>query len=87
LLEDLKRIDKIVREKYNSKLTIIVWPDCVSDEYLFNSLQKLNFDIIVLPKYFYDQTYRIKGDNHPNAKANEEIAGILIEHLKKINKI
>ena len=87
LLKDLKIINEIIKEKYNSHLTIIVWPDCVLDEYLFNSLQKLNFDIIVLPKYFDDQTYRIKGNNHPNAKANEEIANILMKHLNNKNKI
>lgn len=87
LLEDLKKIDKIVREKYNSQLTIIVWPDVFYIKGLVNELKNINIDTIILPGYFMDEKYRIINDRHPNAKANEEIAEILMKHLNNKNKI
>jgi hypothetical protein len=82
LLEDLKKIDRIIREKYNSKLIIIVWSDIFKHKKLAEGLKELGVDMIMLPDYFYTEAYKIAGDGHPNAKANEEIANILMEHLK-----
>jgi hypothetical protein len=87
LLENLKEIDKIIREKYNSKLTIIIWPDVSLNERLIKGLKEQNIDIIMLPEYFNNVEYRIKDNQHPNAKANEEIANILMEHLNNKNNI
>ncbi|MDD5021541.1 MAG: hypothetical protein PHR82_05305 [Endomicrobiaceae bacterium] len=88
LLGDLKKIDKIVRVKYNSKLTIIVWPDVFYMPDIVNELKNANIDTVILPGYFMlDEKYRIRNDRHPNAKANEEIANILMEHINNKNKI
>lgn len=87
LLENFKEIDKIIIEKYNSKLTIIIWPDVFLNERLLKGLKELNIDIIILPEYFNSEEYKIKDNRHPNAKANKEIANILMKHLNNKNKI
>ncbi|MFA7073681.1 MAG: hypothetical protein WC234_00665 [Endomicrobiaceae bacterium] len=82
LIEDFKKMDKIVREKYNSKLTIVIWPKFRGyiDKILMSGL-----DVIILPEYFsYDDLgYKIKYDGHPSEKANKETAEILYNHKNK----
>ena len=85
MIDGLKEMNKIIEEKYNSKLTIIVWPDDYGER--FNGkLKETNLDLIYLPDYFNseEEGYRIKYDGHPTAKANEEIAQILYNHINKL---
>lgn len=84
LLNSLKEIREIAGNKYNAGFTIIVWPSIAIDFKTKLAIEK--FDIIELPEYFEPHEegspYRISYDEHPTAKANEEIAQILYEHLK-----
>jgi hypothetical protein len=89
LINSLKEINNIVKEKYNSKLTIIVWPDIevwpdIDDKFIIK-LQGTKLDLIFLDEKFNseDEDYRIKYDRHPTAKANKEIAEILYNHIKE----
>lgn len=80
LIGSLKEINRTVEQKYNSKLTIIIWPKV--EEQIINELTNEKIDIIILPKYLTDIQYKIPYDEHPTAKTNEEIAKILYEHIK-----
>jgi hypothetical protein len=85
LINSLNEIREIVKNKYNAEFTIIVWPSIEIDFKERLALEK--FDIIELPGYFdppheEESQYRIPYDDHPTAKANEEIAQILYKHLK-----
>lgn len=80
LINSLKEINRTVEQKYNSKLTIIVWPEV--GETIVNELTNEKIDIIILPKYLIEHQYKIPYDGHPNAKANKEIAEILYQHIK-----
>lgn len=89
MIKSLEYMNKIVEEKYNSKLTILVWPDKYNkpdkySEIFMKKLKEANLDLIFLPEYFNDKEkeYRIKNDVHPTAKANEEIAEILYNHIR-----
>jgi len=84
MIISLNKIRDLVKLKYNAKFTLIVWP---SIEINFKKRLALeNFDIIELPEYFepHEQgtQYKILYDDHPTAKANEEIAGMLYKHLR-----
>lgn len=86
-IQCLKEIEKIIQEKYNSKLTIIVWPGIQSQ--ILDKLIKEKFDVIFLKAYFRlkRKEYQLP-DGHPTAKANKEIAQILYNHINKAhNKI
>lgn len=84
LFNNLKEIDKLVREKYNSKLIIIVWPDILQSKRFYDKLKRTNFDMIMLPSYIMDRKYRIVNDRHPNSLANEIIANLLKKHIDNI---
>jgi len=89
LIENITQMKTIIENKYQSELTIIVWPsaDDQKNMKLFNWLRNTrDFDILFLPKYFdsYEDGYILK-DNHPTAKANKEIAQILYNHINKTN--
>jgi len=90
MIKSLKQINKIVTEKYNSKLTIIVWPEFDEDfdKKFIDDLKTSNLDVIFLPGYFNseEEGYRIKYDRHPTAKANKEIAEILYNHMNEKDK-
>ena len=82
-------MNEIIEKEYNSKLTILVWPDRYNkyDRYtkrFINKLRETNLDLVFLPEYFNDKEkeYKIKNDIHPTAKANEEIAEILYNHIR-----
>ncbi|MFA7073683.1 MAG: hypothetical protein WC234_00675 [Endomicrobiaceae bacterium] len=79
LIDSLKQMDKIIREKYNSNLIIIKWRS--SSDILVKELQKANLKFILLPSYNEENGYIIKNDGHPAAKANEEIARILYNKI------
>ncbi len=87
MIESLKEMNKIVEKKYNSKFTIIVWPESYSKSFV-GKLKETKLDLIFLPEYFNSEEdgYRIKHDGHPTAKANKEIAEILYNHISKDNK-
>lgn len=82
MIKSLKEMSNIIEEKYNSKLTIIVWPDDYGERFI-NELKDTKLDLIFLPGYFNSQEkgYKIKYDGHPTAKANEEIAKMLYNHI------
>ena len=84
IIHSLIEMNKIIEKKYNSKLTIIVWPEF--NKIFVNKLRKTNLDLIFLPGFFNSEEYKIKYDGHPTAKANEEIAQKLYEHINKGNK-
>lgn len=79
LIDSLAEIDKIIKDKYNSKLTIVVWPEFT--EKFISKLKETNMDLVFLPKDFrkYEKGYY----EHPNPKSNEEIAEILYNHINK----
>jgi len=81
LIDSLVEIDKIIKDKYNSKLTIIVWPEFT--EKFITKLKETNIDLVFLPKYFIEREYKAEFDEHPGPKANEEIAEILYNHINK----
>ncbi|GEM_PF-870001 len=86
IINSLNEIRKIAKNKYNAEFTIIVWPSIEINFKTKLAIEK--FDIIELPEYFEPHEagspYRILYDDHPTAKANEEIAEILDEHLKSL---
>ncbi len=81
MINNLKEMNKIIEEKYGSKLTIIIWPDYYGKSFIKN-LKETNLDLMFLPEYFNSvEEYKIKNNGHPTAKANEEIAEILYNHI------
>lgn len=87
MIASLNKMNKIVEDKYNSKLTIIVWPGLDND--ILKRLKETNLDLIFLPEKLDSQEngYKIKYDGHPTAKANKEVAEILYNHINnKDNK-
>ena len=88
MIQSLEEMNKIVEEKYNSKLTIIVWDIEKYNNYFIDKLKNTNLDLIFLDEKFssHDKGYRIKNDSHPTAKANKEIAEILYNHINEKDK-
>lgn len=82
LIDSLKQMDKVIREKYKSKLIIIKWRS--DSDVLVKELQKTNLKFILLPSYSEENCYMIKNDGHPDAKVNEEIAQILYNDMNNI---
>ena len=84
MIKSLKEINRIVEEKYNSKLAVIIWEKEWYREYFIKKLKETKLDLIFLPEYFVfeEEGYRIKNDGHPTAKANKEVAEILYNHIK-----
>lgn len=88
LLDSLKEMNKIVKEKYDSKLTIIVWLGPEFDDEFIKQLEETDLDLVFLDEKVFSEEkgYKIKHDGHPTAKANKEIAKILYEHINNKNK-
>jgi hypothetical protein len=86
MVKSLEKMNNIIEEKYNSKLTIVVWEKELLGDRFVNNLKKTNLDLIFLPDCFNseEQGYRIKYDKHPTAKANKEIAEILYNHINNL---
>ncbi|MDD5021226.1 MAG: hypothetical protein PHR82_03695 [Endomicrobiaceae bacterium] len=85
-IKSLEEMDSIIKEKYNSKFTVLLWNDeqfCFEKEFI-EKMQSTNLDFIILPKFTYK--YIIPNDVHPNEKANEEIAKILLKHFEEQDK-
>lgn len=79
LVDSLKQMDKIIREKYKSNLIIVKWR---SDSTLLDDkMREAGLKFILLPGYCEENGYTIKNDGHPSAKANEEIAEILYNKI------
>ena len=85
MIKSLEEMNRIVKEEYKSRLTIIVWPDDYGERFMAK-LKETGLDLIFLPKYFASEEdgYRIKYDGHPTAKANKEIAEILYSHINSL---
>lgn len=84
-IKRLEQMEQTVKEQYNSKLTIIVWAESCG-QYFLNKLNNTKLDLVYIPDEFYVfpyGLYRIAHDGHPTAKANEKIAAILFDHMKK----
>jgi len=77
LIDSLVEMDRIVKDKYNSKFTVIVWPEFGGK--FIRTIKGKNLDLIFLPEKFrkYENGYY----DHPNPKMNEEIAEILYNHI------
>lgn len=82
LIDSLKQMDKVIREKYKSKLIIIKWHS--DSNVLVKELQNTNLKFILLPSYNEENSCIIKNDGHPAPKANEEIAQILYNDINNI---
>ena len=84
-IKKLEEINKIVENKYGSKLTIVVWPDDYNELFI-KKLKLTKLDLIFLPNKFNsaNEGYKIKNDMHPTIKANKEVAKILYEHINEI---
>jgi len=81
MINSLKEINEIIEGKYKAKMTIIVWPDYYKKNFI-KKLKETNLDLIFLPNKFNSyEEYKIKNNGHPTAKANEEIAQILYNHI------
>ncbi len=79
MIDSLKEMDKIIRTKYNSKLFIIVWG---IENSMNIKLKNSGLNILFLPQYFDYAPYRLK-DFHPSPKANDEIAKMIFDYIKK----
>ena len=88
MIKSLKEMDKIVREKYKSKLVVLLWNNNYK-EYSENFLKQIKdskLDYIFLPDRLnaQDDMYKSTYDLHPRYKANEEIAEILYNHINNL---
>lgn len=81
MIKSFLKLNQIAKEKYQSELLVLVWPDV--DKFFCLKLRKNNIDFIVLPPYLENNVFRIKNDGHPNAKANKKIADILIKYIEE----
>lgn len=79
LVGSLKQMDKIIREKYKSRLIIIKWRS--DSSILEKKMKDAGLQFILLPVYCEENGYTIKNDGHPAPKANEEIARILYNKI------
>lgn len=79
MLDSLIQMDQIIKTKYNSKLLIIVWK---IENSMTIKLKNSGLNILFLPQYFDYEPYRLK-DFHPAPKANDEIAKMIFDYIKK----
>lgn len=87
MIESLEYLREITETKYKSKFIVAVCPGFRYGPMFISKLKKTNLDIISLPNSFNTAEYQIKGDGHPNAKANKELANVLMNYInKKENK-
>lgn len=75
LSESIKEMKKIIIEKYNSKLTVIIFP---------GNIKECVGDYILIPDFF--NKYKAFNDKHPNAKAHKATADMLYRHIKSADK-
>ncbi len=78
MIESLKEMEKIIKEKYKSKLTILVWKYFLEKD-LIKKIKQTNLDVIFIDQSLNSEEsgYSIPFDGHPTAKANKEIAQYL----------
>jgi hypothetical protein len=84
----LLKIKDLAENKYHSKFILLIWPEYGLWNVYGNLLQKINkenFDVIYLPLKLSDREsdYMVEHDEHPSAKANKEIADILMRHINR----
>ncbi|MDD5020645.1 MAG: hypothetical protein PHR82_00735 [Endomicrobiaceae bacterium] len=82
MIKSLQRIKEIAEIKYKSKLIIVLGRCCQQNLLFLNEIKKTDLDLVFLPEAFDSIEYKIKKDGHPSAKANEELANILISHIQ-----
>ena len=85
----LKEAEKILREKYSTTLTVVVYPDCMPD--MIDQLKQAGFRLLflkdVMPDYKgyhtrrVDLKYEIPYDGHPTAKTHQLIADFLLKDV------
>ena len=78
-INTLIKMKNLAIEKYNAELIVVLWPDI--EQQIIEKLKKENINTIVLNKKFEEREYKIIKDDHPNAKANKEIAQILFDYI------
>ncbi len=85
-INSLLQIRDIVKNKYNSKFTVLLWnkPRSLFNGYVIDKLIKTDIDYISLPEFGAE--YVIPNDGHPNEKANREIAKLLLKHFQEQDK-
>jgi len=83
IIDSLNHLKAIVEAKYKSKFIVVVCPGFRYGPLFIDKLKKTNLDIVYLPNYFNTAGYQIKDDGHPNAKANEELANIVMNHINE----
>ncbi len=75
----IRQADKVLREKYQTGLTVI---EVFTDEKYLEPLESDQIDILkLLPNPLPEHT--IRGDGHPSAKATTIIAEEIVEYIKK----
>ena len=79
-INSLYEIEQILKQKYNTDFTIVIYPDSL---FKFNELKKTKLNKIILNKKFWYSDYMLEKGGHPNAKANKEIAEILFNYITK----
>ena len=90
----LKSAQKILKEKYNTDLTLLVYPDCPAA--MEKELAREGFELLLLkdrmPGYYGSHTrkidlkYEIAHDGHPLPSTHRLIADAVADHLAKIKK-
>ncbi|MDD5020644.1 MAG: hypothetical protein PHR82_00730 [Endomicrobiaceae bacterium] len=82
MIKSLQRIKETAEIKYKSKLIVVLGKSCHQNPLFINEIKKTDLDLVFLPEAFDRIEYKIKKDGHPSAKANEELANILIGHIQ-----
>lgn len=85
----LRRSNRLLRDKYDAKLIVMLWPDL---EFIAPELKKLNIPVIFAKKMLsrWDDpdgtNYQImpRYEGHPNALAGEEMAKGLAEYFSNL---
>ena len=90
----LKRAQQILKEKYDTSLTLLVYPDC--PEKMEKELARAGFDLLLLkdrmPGYNgcharkIDLKYEIPYDGHPLPSTHRLISDAVADHLEKLRK-
>lgn len=82
IIQSLNYMKEKAETRYKAKFIVVVWPQIEGSPLSFiGKIKKTNPDLIFLPEYFKDCGYMIKDDCHPNAKANEELAKIIMDYI------
>lgn len=80
----LERCDRLLREKYGQRLTVLLWPGAESFRDPLDRAGLATVDLAPLFPDYRDKAdpYRIRNDGHPNALAAQRIADLLAERIR-----